>query len=237
MRRWTMFALALLVSLGMSDIAHAKKDKKKKGGDETTEQPADDAGGDEAAADEMTIEVTGVADVDSIFEKANAPIENIKTARMKFDSLSTNLTTALGLPAGTPFKDALADLKTKAEGKLELAMDEKGVPSLKPGDGVPENVSTAVDAVNNGISDVMMAVEALAEVPNQVKEVVAAAQSFNPQSLISSGVKPLEAPKVMKKVMGNLNVLGKAPDEVKMLGESVAGLKDDLQASFGGGGE
>jgi hypothetical protein len=232
-----VFALAMLVSLGMSDAAEAGKKKKDKGGDTPTEEMASEDGGkaapEEAASEALTIEVTGIADIDNVFQKVVDPINNIQTARMKIDGLTANLSTALGLPEGTPFADALADLKTKAEGNIELAMNEQGMPSLKPGDAVPANVTTAVDALNAGIADATEAMKALSELPNQVKEVVAAAQAITPQTLISSGVKPLEAPKAVKKMGNNLKVVQKAPDEVKALADSMSGLIGELKGTFG----
>ena len=228
MRRWTVYALAMFVGFGLlADAAEAKKPKPAPA--ETTE-----AGEAAPAEDELVIKTTGIADIDALFEKANAPIASIKTARTAIDSLGTNLTTALGLPAGTPFKDALADLKTKAEGKITVAMNEQGMPELKPSDAVPANVQAGIDAVNGGITDVQTAAAALVEIPNQMKELIAQAQSFNPKSLMSAGVKPTEAPKIMKTIMGNINVLTKAPEEVKLLGDAVTGLKADIQAAFGG---
>ncbi len=245
MRRFAIFTLALFVTLGMSDIAEAKKDKKKKkkGGEETTEQmtEATDSEGsgeemtEEAAeeeAEELVIEMTGVADIDDIFTKANAPIESLRDARMKIENISPSLIQALGLTEGTPFSDALSDLMEKAEGKINLAISEQGVPSLEPSDAVPENVSSAIDAVNQGVSDATAAIAELSEIPAQIQEVIAAAQSFNPKSLIDSGVKPLEAPKLMKTIASNLKVLGQVKDEPEAVVSAMTQLTDDLKSAF-----
>lgn len=242
MRRFAIFTLALFVSLGMSDIAEAKKDKKKKKNKgETTEQVTEAEGGsdemvEEAAAEEeaadLTIEMTGVADIDNIFTKANAPIESLRSARMKIENISPSLVQALGLTEGTPFSDALADLMEKAEGKINLAISEQGMPSLEPGDAVPENVSSAINGVNQGVSDATAAVAELAQIPAQIQEVIAAAQSFNPKSLIDSGVKPLEAPKLMKTISSNLKVLGMVKDEPEAVVSAMTQLTEDLKSAF-----
>lgn len=240
MRRFTIFVLALFVSVGMSDIAEAKKDKKKKGkkGGETTEQ-VDQMEGDtstEAAEEEeamdLTIGMTGVADVDNVFSKANAPIETLRDARMKIEEISPNLVQALGLAEGTPFSDALADLMEKAEGKINLAITEQGMPTLEPGDAVPENVTMAINGVNDGVNNATAAVASLTEIPAQIQEVIAAAQGFNPKSLIDSGVKPLEAPKLMKTVAGNLKVLGAVKDEPAAVMAAMDTLMADLKGAF-----
>lgn len=235
MRRFTIFAVAMMFSLALADSAEAGKKKKDKGGEEaaTTEEAAPaEAGADAAAAEEPKIEVTGVADIDNVFGPAGEILTNVITARKAIDSLGTNLTTALGLPAGTPFKDALADLKTKAEGKVQLAMDEGGMPSLKAGDAVPANVQQAIDAVNGGMKDVMSAATALAEVPAKAMEVVNAAKSINPANL--TGVTPTKIPKITKQLGTNVKLVSTLPEEAKTLLNSVTDLKNDLTSSFGG---
>jgi hypothetical protein len=231
----TTLALALAVSLAVSVDAEAKKDKKKKGGDDvTTEQVAEESASAEPMA--LTIETTGIADVDNIFTAAVAPLETIAKTREALDNVGTNLTSVLGLAEGTPLSDALNDLVAKAEGKINVAVGEQGMPKLEPGDAVPENVQQAIDAVNNSVNEVATAAAGLAELPAQFQQVAAAAASINPKSLTSSGVKATEIPKTMKKITGNLKVVSSAPGQVEALVKSVDDFKNTLTSAFAGGG-
>lgn len=225
MRRWTILAATLMFSLSLATTAEAKKPKK---GEEAVEGAATETT-EAAPAETVTIEVTGVADVDAVFQPAGDILNSVITARTAIDSLGTNLTTALGLPAGTPFKDALADLKTKAEGKVTFAM-EGDMPKLSAGDAVPANVQQAIDAVNGGMQNVMTAATALATVPDKAMEIVNAAKGINPANL--AGVNPTKLPKITKQIAGNVKILTTTPEEAKALINSIGQLKTDLQASF-----
>lgn len=230
MRHWMKIALALVVALSFSDDAFAGKKKKGTDATDTTTTEKTDA----APAAAFEIGLTNIADIDAIFQKAIDPLNNLRDTRNALNSLNANFTKALGLADGTPFKDAIADLKTKANGAVTMAMDEKGMPKLTPSDAAPQNVTDAVNALNQGLSDVMTAVEKLTELPTQMKEVAAAAASLSPDSLIKSGVKPLEAPKMMKTVTGNIKMLGEAPNELIAIKDALAATIEDLKSGFAG---
>lgn len=230
MRHFVTFALALLVSFTMVDSAEAKKPKKVDEATPAQVENATDVG--PTSAGPLEVSMTGIADVDAIFQKAIDPLNNLKAANNALANLNTNLVTALGLPAGTPIADAIADLKTKAEGKITLAMNEKGMPALSPSDAVPANVQKAIDAVNDGVSQAQIAGEKLTELPSQVKEVVAAAMGITPQTLMASGVKPMEAPKQMKTIQSNLKMLGTAPDQAKAFTDQLTSTVSTLKSTF-----
>jgi len=230
MRHLMTFALALLVSFTVSTSAEAKKPKKGEEVPATTEAPAD-------AAAPVALEMTmlGIADVDNVFQQAVEPLQIVREARTAVDNVSKNLGTALGLTAGTPISDALNDLKGKAEGKINVAIGEGGMPTLAAGDAVPANVQAGIDAVNSSMREISALVPKLASLPDQFKQVATSAAAINPQSLISSGVKPLEAPKLMKTIGANLKVLSNAPAEITGLMKSIDDLKSSLSSTFAGG--
>lgn len=212
MRRFMVFAIAMMVSVGFT--ADAEAGKKNKGGDADKE---------ESGKLELNLE-SGIDSVDEIFKKAAAPMDTLHNAEMKLDAVPGSINTALGLGEGTPLADALAELKTKAEGKIKVGMEEGGVPKVSLEDGVPDDVKAAVDGLNTSLSEAVSAVMALTEVPAQVQEVIAAAKAFDPTS-----IKPVTAvPKATKAIGGNLKVLGGAPDQVKALGESLDNIKKEL---------
>ncbi|MEQ1501164.1 MAG: hypothetical protein ABMB14_02990 [Myxococcota bacterium] len=233
MRHSISFALALLVSLSMADSAFAKKKKDEAPPAETTDAaaPAEDA-----AKEPMSLEITmtGIADVDKVFSAAVEPLKTVADTKATMDKLNTNVATALGLTEGTPLADAFADLKTKAEGKINAGINAQGMPELKASDAVPANVQATIDAFNNSINEVAAMVPKLQAVPGQLSQVVAAAQTFNPKTLMSSGVKATEAPKIMKTITGNLKVVGSAPDQVTALMSSLDSIKSTVTSTFGG---
>jgi hypothetical protein len=230
MRHLMTFALALLVSFTVSTSAEAKKPKKGTDVAAPVEAPADAAA---PVALEMTM--VGIADVDNVFQQAVEPLQIIRDTRNAIDNVGKNLGTALGLAEGAPLADALADLKTKAEGKINVAVGEGGMPTLAASDAVPANVQTAIDAVNSSMREISALVPKLASMPDQFKQIATSAAAINPQSLISSGVKPLEAPKMMKTISANLKVLSGAPAEITGLIKSIDDLKSSISSSFGGG--
>ncbi len=216
MRRFMVFAIAMLVSVGMVSDAEAGKKKN-----------------DKPAKEEKALELNldcGIESVDALFKKAAAPMDKLANAETKLDAVPASLNTALGLGEGTPLADALAELKTKAEGKVAIGMEEGGVPKLSLEDGVPDDVKAAVDGLNLSLSEAVAAVMALTEVPAQVQEVITAAEAFDPTS-----IKPVTAvPKATKAIGGNLKVLGGAPDQVKALGESLDNIKKELLDGING---
>lgn len=228
MRHWFVFSVALLALTFSPNAEAGKKSKKDKG--ESTEQSTD------AAAEEtegIVIQDTGVADIDALFAKAKAPVDTITNTRLSIDKINTDLATALGLTEGTPFADAIADLSSKAEGKISFAVEEGKAPTFSAEEGVPENVQAASDALNSGLDELMKAADGLAELPDQFTALADEAKSFaDVNKLTSMGVKPLEAPKVVKKVNTNLKSLSKAPEEAKMLVDSLASMKDTLTSAF-----
>lgn len=226
MRHIMTFGLALFTSLAIVDTADAKKPKK----DETTEAPAEE----KAAAEPMSLEIqtTGVADVDNLFGKAVDPLKTLRGAHESIDKMNTDLTSALGLAEGTPFADALADLKTKAEGKINVAVAEGGMPKLAASDAVPANVQASIDAINNGVAEANRMVGELSGLPDQMKEIAAAAAAISPKTLMSSGVKATEAPKIMKAITTNVKIVGSAPAELTGLTVALTNVTTTITSTF-----
>lgn len=226
MRRFIAFALAFAMGLSFVGNAEAKKPKE--------EPAATEESADAGASTALEMKMVGVPDVDNVFSQANDPLKSVNDAKGKIASLNTNLAAALGLSEGTPFADALNDLKTKGEGKVKMAVDAKGLPKLSASDAVPENVQKAIDAVNAGVDDVKTAVDLLAAVPDQCKEVASAAAGISPSSFTGAGVSPTQVPKMMKTVQGNIKTLGMVPDEVKGLVDNSTALFSTIQSTFAG---
>jgi len=215
----------MLVSLAVATTADAKKPA-----------PADPATTTAAApgAVDLTMIKTGIADVDNIFTKADEPLKTLNDTKTAMDNLTKNLNTALGLGDTGSLTDAINDLKTKAAGKITVAMNDKQMPTLKPSDAVPENVQKAIDGFNQSIDEISALVPKLASLPQQFKDVATAAAGINPSSLTKSGVKPIQAPKILGDVKKNIDTLGKAPAVATGLMDSSKTLVSSVTSAFGG---
>ncbi len=205
------------VALTWAPVAEAKKEKA-------------------AASSAQTLEIkeTGIASIDETFAKAKAPVDSIIKARTEVENLQKNLVTALGLTEGTPFADALTDLKTKAGGTVSAAIDAKGMPSIKAGDAVPANVQAAIDAINAGFTAVGDAVAALAELPAQFQAIAADAQKYGDPATLKTlaADNPAAMIKAPKAIADNIGTLTKAPEEIKALGVALDGLRKSVAATF-----
>lgn len=215
MRNWLVIALTATLTMGWSVDAEAgKKDK-----------------GTEAAETEgagLEIVETGLADVDSFFAAAKAPIDTISNTKNVVNRINTDLATALGLAEGTPLADAMADLKTKAEGKVSVAMDG-AMPKLEASDGVPENVSNAVGALNSALAELGQVISGLEALPEQFATLVAEAQKFtDPNTLKGMVSNPLLATKAVPKISKNIKALGDAKTEAEELVKSITLLKKTI---------
>jgi hypothetical protein len=168
----------------------------------------------------LTIETTGVATFDNVFAKAGSMLKSIVDARTNIDTANKNVDTALGLKEGTPLKDALADLKTKAAGKIKVAMNGT-TPKLEPTDAVPENVKKGIDAVNGLMDATSSATTSMTQVAKDSPALVTECSAFADVGKVTSEIKaagissPLDLAKILKKVAGDVKVVQSMPGEAK----------------------
>jgi len=225
MRRSLILA-AIVALIAPTAEALAKKNK----GEETTTTTETAATAEAGApAEDMTLvmQKSGVADVDQVFMKADAPLGTLTNVHEQMTHMKNNLNAALSLSEGTPFDDALADLKTKAEGKVNLAVSDRGIPHLEAEEGVPANVDAAVDSVNHGMDNLRDAMVQLAEIPGQLKEAYVAASAVDP-----SKVEATKIPKVTKVTNHNLKVLAQAQDDAEAMKAELEAMKASVQTTF-----
>jgi hypothetical protein len=224
MRAWQLFGVVVLAGV-VSVPSYAGKKK--------SEPATETAAADQTKADvEMVIKPTGVADVDAVYAKAEAPLGTVKSVRAHITDMRTHMTTALGLADGTPIADALADLDQKAGDTIMVTMNSQGLPQLKPSDAVPANVQSAVDAFNTGMVDIQKSAENLGEIPGQLKEIMVAASAIDTDSLTQSGVSATAIPKAMKTVDHNNKVLRSATTEVEAIRGELDAMRTTVQAVF-----
>jgi hypothetical protein len=214
--------LGAVLAFGVRD-AEAKKDKEA----DTTAEASTEA--------PASIQTTGIKEFDDVFTKAKDMHTTLDSAQAKLKSANDNVNTTLGLAAGTPFKTALADLKTKADGKIKVAMNGS-TPTLSVEDGVPDNVKAAVDATNTAITDVTTTIASLAALPDQAKALTTECQAFpgklNASMITASGLKVTDLPKVTKTLKSNVVIVSQTPDRAKAVVDEATGMIGSVSSAF-----
>ena len=214
---------ALLLGLALAAApAYAKKDK-----------------GD---TDYITIEETGIQEIDQIFSSVKAIQDTLIAVDTSITTTTTSLNTTLGLAADTPFTTALEDLKSRAEGALQVTLDG-GSPQLSASDAVPANVQEAIDAVNLGVSEVNSAIGDLKTLPNQLRSLQKQAASFDPgkvkEQASQAGMGLTETLEAVKIVAQDLKATSQTVDRAVEVKDASLDFMSAFTGTFGeatGGG-
>jgi len=218
MRLLQLIAAALLgVSIAFAPAAHAKKDKSKDG-------------------DYTKIEMTGIKSVDDLFKEVRAIQKNLSAVEKSINGTTSSLTTTLGLAKDTPLNTALTDLKNKADGKLQVAMNGT-TPHLSTTDAVPANVQEAIDAVNSGIADVTSSIAGLKELPTQIKSIQDKATKLDPAKIKDeagkSGLGLGDTLSAVKIVGSNLKATSQTAGRANDTKDAAFNFMDAFTGSFG----
>lgn len=187
---------------------------------------------DKDAAEELPkIVETGIAQFDGVFMKAKAIHDTLDTQDTNLKTARESINTALGVATDAPVATALADLKTKASGKISVAL-EGTTPKLKPADGIPDNVKTGIDATNTLVDAAVAAIKAGKDLVPQVTELVNATKAFPGQvpSLISN---PMEAAKALKVVTADVKAVAGTPARIDRLVKTCEQVFTDIKSTFG----
>lgn len=183
-----------------------------------------------AASTLPKIEMTGITEFDSVFSKAKTIQDSLDTAYTELTTSRTNLNTSLGVATDAPLKTALEDLKTKANGKISVAMDG-AMPSLKVADDAPENVKTGVTGVNGVISSGGKAVTTAKDLVPQTQELVSAVTAF-PAQVKNLASDPMAAIKALKVVTSNSKAITGFPGQITAITGEVEAMFSDIKAAF-----
>lgn len=178
-----MLTLLLLFSLD----AHAKKDK------------------DEVKG----VQLTGIEAFDSVFSRVAEIDLRLVSAEQLLTQGKKDLNSALDLKRGTPFSEAITELKSRANGKLTLAM-KGNLPKLEATDAVPTNVQNAIDAVNSLTDGIIGTVDNLVGIPDEAQKLIKQSKKFPDRLKDEITTDPIsaifKAPKVLKTLKGNTEI-------------------------------
>ncbi len=223
----TMLVASLLLGAGLDD-AHAKgKGKGKKG--------KDDDG----------ILLTGIEAFDDVFVRVGEIDQRLTRAERSLKSGQRELNTSLELKRGTPFTDAVAELKKRADNKLELTLTNMNAPKLGVSDAVPTNVQTSVDAFNALTLDITSSLDDLASIGPEIDSLVKASKDF-PAALKDEFKKDANwldmifaLPKTSKALSRDIGITTALPGRAQAVTSEMVGLMDIVKSEFqpaGGGG-
>lgn len=197
-------------------------------------------GGDDAAQEEKSypvIEATGIAEFDPTFMRAKAIHDTLDTTKARLVSSNKSLAAALALPETTSLDQALSELKTKANGKIKVAMNGK-TPKLTPSEAVPPEIQTAIDAVNKMVDDMSAALGQLEQLPGEATAVVAACKDFpsqlGPDLLAKNNLKATDILKVTKLVKADMSAVTATPQRLADVTGQILGLFSKVQSVFAG---
>lgn len=187
------------------------------------------------------VQETGIKSFDRVFKEVGDIDTRLASAESELRLGRQNLNTALGLPKGTPFADALADLQNKAEGKLRLGVSNGAVPKLEPTDAVPSNVQAAVDGFNGFTANLTSSITDVSHLSSDITRLVDATAHM-PENLVaefsksSGGVSIIEKlfvlPKAVKATGHNIKIVTGLDDRVTSLSHRMTDLVDLVNDSF-----
>jgi division protein CdvB (Snf7/Vps24/ESCRT-III family) len=181
---------------------------------------------------ELVIEDTGVAKVDSFYDKVETIIGKLQSAQTDMDESNAKLAEALGLAEGTPVADALADLQAKAEGKISLVL-EGTKPTLTAEEGCPENVKNAINATNDMATKLTAAATTLKEVAGEVAPLLGEAKDM-PAAIAESDLGLKDKATATKTAASNLKTTKQIPEEANTLAGKCNETLELIKSTFGG---
>lgn len=217
---WGWVVLGLLVSSLSAEAA----DKKKKKGKE----------------DEGII-LTGLPAFDSVFKRVGEIDRRLSASEGQLRSGKSNLNSALDLKRGTPISDGIAELRSRAEGKVSIAVDKRAMPKLTVDEAVPSNVQSAIDAVNamtGNFATSLVELRALApEIDGLVKETTKMPARLKDEFTKGGGGtldKLFTLPKVSKALTHDIGITAGLADRTTSVTTRMTDVLSVVTTEFGG---
>jgi hypothetical protein len=208
-------ALIALSTTGTDAMAKKKKDK-----------------GD---AEPAKIEATGVSAIDDVFKPAQDILDSLNGATESLNSVNANIVKAMGLGADESVSDAIAMMKEKAAGKFKVEIKDMK-PAVSVAEDAGADVKAAVAAINDGGKAMVDAIKTLKGIPDQAKEIVAAAKAVPaaaPAAFKEAGLTGKEIIGALKTVKTNVKAVGSIPGAAKGTLEAAKGNIDLIKGLAG----
>lgn len=174
----------------------------------------------------------GIKEFDTVFKDA-AKIQTTMDGIYKtLTDGRANVNTSLGVATDSPLSTALADLQTKAAGKLTVAMDGT-VPKLKASDALPANAQTGLDAVNGLVDAGKKASSDALGLKDQVTTLGKTASGFPMKVPTMLGSLTADQVKTAPKIVGdNAKAIKNLATNIDAITGEVTGIFDDITKTF-----
>ena len=180
---------------------------------------------DKGNAEPAKIEATGVSAIDDVFKPAQDILDSLNGATESLNSVNANIVKAMGLGADDSVADAIAMMKEKAKGKFKVEIKDLK-PAVTVADDAGDDVKAAVAAINDGGKAMVDAIKTLKGIPDQAKEIVAAAKAVPgkaPAAFKEAGLSGKEIVGALKVVKTNVKAVGGIPGAAKGTLEAAKG--------------
>lgn len=178
-----------------------------------------------------TVTLTTVEALDGTLRRAQAIEGTILAATTNLASARAGVLTTLGAAADTPLATALAELRTRADGRIKLTINGS-MPSLTSADGMPESARAGLDATNRLLQVGAETVATVAGLGADIQALVAETAAM-PATLPSLGLDRRGLRRTRRIVGKNGEAILEFPDRVTALTDEVARIFDDVKTVFG----
>lgn len=178
-----------------------------------------------------TIEKTGIPEMDEVFTKARAIQDTVAAQTTELCNARGNVNTALGVATDAPVKTALEDLKMKASGKLQVALDG-AVPKIVPAEDAPENVKAGAEAVNKLIGASTEAAKQTIGLVPEAQALAKTAAGF-PMKVPTIKVDGVDIPTAIKVVGEDVKAMKQLPNQIQGLTGEMEKLYNDVKSILG----
>lgn len=174
----------------------------------------------------------GIAEFDTVFKEAATIQTTVDSIYTQLTTARTNANTALGAATDAPFSTALADLQTKAGGKLSVAM-EGTMPKIKTADAVPANVQTGIDSVNGLVDAGKKSSDDAISLKDKVTTLGKSAAAFPMKVPTMLGSLTADQVKTAPKIVGdNAKAIKNLATNIEVISTTVTGIFTDITNAF-----
>lgn len=184
------------------------------------------------------IQLTKIQEFDPSLTKAKGIHERLEATENKLQNANKSLAATLKLPETTSIEDSLAELRKRADNKIELALEKGRIPRLKPTDAVPSDVQQGIDTVNGMMDDLGASLEQIEAMPTEVDALIKEVQTFpsqlKPELLKKNNIAVTELGKLTKTLNADLKAIEATPERIKAVTDQTMNLFGKVQKAFQG---
>lgn len=169
------------------------------------------------ATERKDMEITEIAEIDSVFSKAQAILNRLRAAQDRIATARTSVLTIMGLAADASFASALTELKASAQDSISVTF-QGTTPKLVVTNSPSPTVSNAATAINNLVNAIVTSVAEMPKIKDDAMALIAEVQTLPPRVpgiAQQAGLSPTKIPPLLGKVKSNVTLTLSIPKEVQ----------------------